>query len=59
MAAVVYGSNRDGHTLLRLNRTALTGSDFDHVLLWARREVARGKRVSWLLPGDLDDLRQL
>ena len=56
LAAVVYGANTSGHSLLRLNRAMLTGDSFDRVLSWARRELARGARVAWLLADELDAL---
>lgn len=34
----------------------LSAHDRDRVLSWARREIAQGKRVSWLLADELDDL---
>lgn len=52
-AAVVYGPNSYGESLLRLNRSMLTGNRADRVLSWARREIALGKRVSWLLADEL------
>lgn len=56
MAAVVYGPDAHGHPQLRLNRSLLSGQDFDHVLSWARREIALGKRISWLLADELAGL---
>lgn len=54
--AVVYWSEAVGFALLRLNRSLLTGQDFDRVLSWARREIARGARMSLLLADELADL---
>lgn len=56
VAAVVYGPHGPGYSLLRLNRTLLAAVDLDHVLSWARCEIARGVRVSWLLADELADL---
>lgn len=55
VAAHVYEPDANGHPLLRLNRALLFGDDFDRVLSWARRELALGKRVSWLLADELTD----
>jgi hypothetical protein len=56
LAAVVYGPVVAGYPRIRLNRTLLSGDRLDRVLSWARRELARGARVSWLLADELDDL---
>lgn len=56
VVATVYWSETVGYALLRLNRSLLTGQDFDRVLSWARREIARGARVSWLLADELAEL---
>lgn len=56
LAATVYWSEEVGYALLRLNRALLAGDDFDHVLSWARREIARGARMSLLLADELADL---
>jgi hypothetical protein len=56
VAAVVYGPNRHGKSLLRMNGVMLSGQHSHMVLSWARRELARGKRVAWLLADQLDGL---
>lgn len=56
VAAHAYEPDANGTPLLRLNRALLSGNDFDRVLSWARRELALGKRVSWLLADELADL---
>lgn len=56
VAAVVIEPNRWGVSLLAVNRWLLRGRRTEPVLLWARRELASGKRVSWLLAAELDAL---
>lgn len=56
LAAVVYGPNRWGRSLVRLNPAVMTGSDWCKVLSWARRELASRKRLARLLASDLDRL---
>ena len=56
MAATIYAPNQWGVAFLCLNRWLLTGRQTDRVLLWARRELASGKRVAWLLAEELDAL---
>lgn len=56
VAAVVIEPNRWGVAVLALNRWLMAGRRTEGVLLWARRELASGKRVSWLLADELDRL---
>lgn len=56
VAATVYEPNQWGVAYLCLNRWLLRGRRTEPVLLWARRELASGKRVSWLLADELDAL---
>lgn len=56
VAALIYGPKATGQPVLSLNRALLSGDDFDRVLSWARREIALGKRVSWLLADELSAL---
>lgn len=56
LAAVVYGSNGSGECRLLLNIELITLAGRGLVLSWARREIARGTRVSWLLGDELADL---
>jgi endo-1,4-beta-D-glucanase Y len=56
LVAALYWSETVGYALLRLNRAILAGDDFDHVLSWARRELAQGKPGSLLLADELEDL---
>lgn len=56
VVAVVFEPNRWGVSALALNRWLLTDRPTGPVLLWARRELASGKRVSWLLAEELDGL---
>lgn len=56
MVAVVYAPNRWGVSAIALNRLLLTGRSTERVLLWARRELASGARVAWLLADELDAL---
>lgn len=56
IAAIVYGPNCWGTAVLWLNRRVAHGRRPINLLLWARRELASGKRVSWLLADELDDL---
>lgn len=56
VAAVVYGPNRRGYAVLRLNPALLDAPDYDRVLSWARRELASGKRIARLLADELGGL---
>jgi hypothetical protein len=57
IAVVVYAPGLAGHVLVRLNRSLLSSNqNMERVLLWARREIAQGKRLSWLLADDMADL---
>lgn len=56
VAAEVFAPNQLGHSLLKLNRELLCGRDFEHVLSWARRELASGMPAAWLLADELADL---
>lgn len=53
LAAVAYGPNGQGTALVRLNHVVLANSRRALVVSWACREIAGGKRVSWLLATDL------
>lgn len=56
VAALLANVNQGLSPSVRLNVRLLNESDRDRVLSWARREIALGKRVSWLLADELDGL---
>lgn len=57
LAAAVYRSGKAGYALLRINARLVTPGSYSRVVAWARRRLAQGADISWLLADELSRLR--
>lgn len=56
LCAVIQHVDQARPPLLQVNPILVNGERSTAVLSWARRELASGARVAWLLADELDDL---